>query len=68
MKPFCEAHGLEYHEVPFFEANVELVSSLKNVANKCRKMGLQSVGGLRATQVSGGEEHELPRTSYATVL
>jgi acyl-lipid Delta6-acetylenase / acyl-lipid (9-3)-desaturase len=54
VKPFCEKWKVKYHEKNFFDSNVELVNGLKSVAYKCRKYGLDSVGGFRNTQIYEG--------------
>ena len=54
VKPFCEKHGVRYHEPGFIAANVELVKGLYDVALKCRKYGVESVGGLVGTMLYEG--------------
>jgi len=54
VKPFCSVHNVHYHEVPFLSANAELVRGLRDAAGRCRRMGLEAVGGLKGTQIWEG--------------
>lgn len=54
VKPFCAKWKVRYHEKSFLDSNIELVTSLKATADKCRKYGLKSVGGFKNTQLYEG--------------
>lgn len=54
VKAFCKKWDVNYHEPGFIAANVELVSGLYEVAQKCREGGLDKVGGFENTQIYDG--------------
>ncbi|GMH84033.1 hypothetical protein TrVE_jg10249 [Triparma verrucosa] len=54
VKPFCLKHSVPYHELGFYDSNVELVNGLKSVAMKCREYGLKGVGGFKESQIYEG--------------
>ncbi|GMH74067.1 hypothetical protein TrRE_jg8443 [Triparma retinervis] len=58
VRPFCEKWGVRYHEPTFLECNAELVGGLRDVARKCRRGGLQAVGGFKNTQIYEGLQAE----------
>jgi len=54
VKPLCDKWGIHYHEPGFIQANIELISSMKATAFKCRNYGLKAVGGFKETSLYEG--------------
>jgi len=54
VRGLCEKWGIHYHEPGFIAANMELVCSMKETALKCRKYGVESVGGYEGSSLYEG--------------